>query len=255
PLHEWKEHALTGQKLSDLKVGENGLVTWLFDIDGFIPAGKIKGGKEYSIVTDHLGTPSQMYREDGLLFWECELDSYGKARIEKGELGSCPFRYQGQYEDIETGLYYNRFRYYDAKDGIYLSQDPIGLEGGIRLFSYVHDPNSWIDALGLASRTYITYRGRDRKTGKPYVGFASGPGHLTGEQVLSRRYSGDFARFSRKPTIIYQGSSRPIARGLEHRTFQRNGGLSGTANRQNPISPSNPNRTRYLRAADRHQRR
>ena len=40
-----------------------------------------------------------------------------------------PFRYQGQYEDSETGLYYNRFRYYDPSTGAYISQDPIGLAG------------------------------------------------------------------------------------------------------------------------------
>ncbi|MDR1603073.1 MAG: RHS repeat-associated core domain-containing protein [Tannerella sp.] len=44
-------------------------------------------------------------------------------------LSDCPFGYQGQYEDSETGLYYNRFRYYDPSSGAYLSQDPIGLAG------------------------------------------------------------------------------------------------------------------------------
>jgi uncharacterized protein RhaS with RHS repeats len=53
-------------------------------------------------------------------------------------------------EDAETGLYYNRFRYYDPKLGGYVSQDPIGLLGGLSAFAYVHDVLSWIDALGLA---------------------------------------------------------------------------------------------------------
>ena len=44
--------------------------------------------------------------------------------------GFIPFRYQGQYEDIETGLYYNRFRYYSPESGTYISQDPIRLAGG-----------------------------------------------------------------------------------------------------------------------------
>lgn len=151
PLHEWKEHALSGEKLSNLKVGENGQITWLFEPNSFVPAGKIKGGKEYSIITDHLGTPSQMYREDGTLLWEGELDSYGKVRIEKGEAGSCPFRYQGQYEDVETGLYYNRFRYYSPEEGFYISEDPIGLRGGFQLFSYVSDPLIYIDKFGLTA--------------------------------------------------------------------------------------------------------
>jgi uncharacterized protein RhaS with RHS repeats len=52
---------------------------------------------------------------------------------------------------VETGLYYNRFRYYDPHTGSYISQDPIGLGGGIlNFYGYVHDPNSWVDVLGLA---------------------------------------------------------------------------------------------------------
>ncbi|QPA56734.1 RHS repeat-associated core domain-containing protein [Lysinibacillus sphaericus] len=42
-----------------------------------------------------------------------------------------PFRYQGQYEDEETGLYYNRFRYYSPTEGMYTQKDPIGLKGGL----------------------------------------------------------------------------------------------------------------------------
>ncbi|MEO8961913.1 MAG: DUF6531 domain-containing protein [Ginsengibacter sp.] len=173
PLHEWKEHAITGQKLSDISVDDNGTITWLFDTDSFAPAGKIKGDKQYSIVTDHLGTPSQMYKEDGSLFWECELDSYGKLRLEKGEFGSCPFRYQGQYEDVETGLYYNRWRYYAAEEGIYVSKDPIYLESGeSNFYRYVFDTSTWTDELGQVKGTYgkqsQRWKNKKRKDGKPY---------------------------------------------------------------------------------------
>ena len=50
----------------------------------------------------------------------------------------------GQYEDAETGLYYNRFRYYDPEAGGYTQQDPIGLAGGFGLHAYVHDPLAWV---------------------------------------------------------------------------------------------------------------
>ncbi|WP_233983629.1 toxin C-terminal domain-containing protein, partial [Pectobacterium versatile] len=61
----------------------------------------------------------------------------------------CELRYQGQLYDAETGLYYNRHRYYDADSGQYLSPDPIGLHGGIRPQAYVHNPLEWVDPLGL----------------------------------------------------------------------------------------------------------
>jgi RHS repeat-associated protein len=66
--------------------------------------------------------------------WETHLDIYGKVRTFAGRsLSDCPFRFQGQYEDSETGLYYNRFRYYSPEIDGYISQDPTGhLQGIIR---------------------------------------------------------------------------------------------------------------------------
>jgi RHS repeat-associated protein len=92
-----------------------------------------------------------MYNAKGEKTWEADLDIYGKVRTFAGRsLKDCPFRYQGQYEDSETGLYYNRFRYYDPNIGGYISQDPIGLAGNNpTLYGYVKDTNSWVDEFGL----------------------------------------------------------------------------------------------------------
>jgi RHS repeat-associated protein len=123
----------------------------VFEEGSFRPAAKLTKDKKYSIVTDYLGTPAQMYDEKGQLVWETHLDIYGKVRTFAGRsLSDCPFRYQGQYEDAETGLYYNRFRYYSPEEGMYLSKDPIGLAGNNpTLYGYVKDVNSWVDILGL----------------------------------------------------------------------------------------------------------
>ncbi len=67
----------------------------------------------------------------------------------------CPIRFQGQWADAETGLYYNRFRYYDAGSSQYLSPDPIGLWGGIQIQGYVPGPSSWVDPLGLNCATWL----------------------------------------------------------------------------------------------------
>ena len=78
------------------------------------------------------------------------LDVYGNAKEYAGEKCFIPFRYQGQYEDEETGLYYNRFRYYAPEKGIYISSDPIGLAGNNpTLYGYVSDVNLWLDLFGL----------------------------------------------------------------------------------------------------------
>ena len=108
------------------------------------------GERRYSIISDYLGTPVEAYDEAGKRVWRRELDIYGRVRIEQGEVGLVPFLYQGQYLDGETGLAYNRFRYYSPETGAYISQDPIRLEAGLtNLYAYVHDVNAWIDPWGL----------------------------------------------------------------------------------------------------------
>jgi RHS repeat-associated protein len=67
----------------------------------------------------------------------------------------CPIRFQGQWEDSETGLYYNRCRYYDALSSQYLCPDPDGLQGGVRPQAYVESPQVFVDPLGL-SRVFWT---------------------------------------------------------------------------------------------------
>ena len=59
-------------------------------------------------------------------------------------------RFQGQYFDEETGLHYNRFRYYNPDCGRFVSQDPIGLQGGSNLYIYAPNPLTWIDPFGLS---------------------------------------------------------------------------------------------------------
>ena len=88
---------------------------------------------------------------EGARVWGASISVYGELRALEGARQACPFRWPGQYEDLETGLYYNRFRYYDAEAGQYTSQDPIRLAADeLNLYSYVDDPNFGIDPNGLS---------------------------------------------------------------------------------------------------------
>ncbi|MEY9972703.1 RHS repeat-associated protein [Lysinibacillus sp. RC46] len=139
------------EEYSSLKKSEipDNLVTWVFN-DGFVPSAKITNDGNYSIICDYLGTPVEAYDEEGNSVWSAELDIYGRVMEFTGEQDFIPFRYQGQYEDMEIGLYYNRFRYYSPSEGMYLQQDPIGLAGGNpTLYGYVSNPNIQFDPLGL----------------------------------------------------------------------------------------------------------
>ncbi|MGT9195033.1 RHS repeat-associated core domain-containing protein, partial [Salmonella enterica subsp. enterica serovar Typhimurium] len=74
-------------------------------------------------------------------------------------------RLPGQYFDDETGLHYNLFRYYAPECGRFVSQDPIGLRGGINLYQYAPNPLSWIDPWGLTG-TYMFTDGSNWYIGK-----------------------------------------------------------------------------------------
>jgi len=157
-LHEWTyaesrrpKAVVTGEGELQQSQPEptSDLTTWVFEEDGFAPAAKLKDGHAYSVVCDYHGTPEALYDEEGKKSWEGVLDIYGRVRSLTGRREDMPFRYLGQYEDVETGLYYNRSRYYSPEEGVYISQDPIRLEGGTNSYSYVSDPNYWTDLLGL----------------------------------------------------------------------------------------------------------
>jgi RHS repeat-associated protein len=147
PLHEW---TVPAGELNASSVAP--VTTWLFEEGQLAPLAKLHNhdADYHNIICDYLGTPLQMHDKNGQKSWSAELNSYGAVRVGQGSPQDCPFRYQGQYEDVETGLSYNRFRYYDPEAGIYLSQDPTGLAGGDKPYSYVHNPTVLIDPFGLA---------------------------------------------------------------------------------------------------------
>jgi len=131
------------------------LTTWVFE--GFVPTAKLVNGKAYSIISDHLGTPILAIDSEGNEVWNRQLDIYGRVKreIKASSLGDdvrpfIPFLYQGQYYDFETKLAYNRYRYYSPESGMYISQDPIKLNGNNpNLYAYVGDNNWQLDVFGL----------------------------------------------------------------------------------------------------------
>ena len=100
---------------------------------------------------DHLGTPRELTDAQGNVVWSGRYKAWGRLLHAEGEITQ-PLRFQGQYEDGETGLFYNRYRYYDASTARYLTQDPIGLLGGLNSYQYAPNPTIWTDPQGLSKK-------------------------------------------------------------------------------------------------------
>ncbi len=104
---------------------------------------------------DYLGTPMELTDHHGEVAWAGQYKAWGDVREVRSDWAkqvgmSNPIRFQGQYHDHETGLHYNRYRYYEPRVGRFVSQDPISYGGGLNLFAYAPNPVEWIDPFGLS---------------------------------------------------------------------------------------------------------
>jgi RHS repeat-associated protein len=107
-------------------------------------------GRVYSYHTDHLGTPRRLTDEKGVVIWSADYTAFGEAQVQLETVPNA-LRFPGQYFDSETGLHYNRFRYYSPTLGRYLSRDPVGVLSGTNLYRYANnDPINGFDAQGLS---------------------------------------------------------------------------------------------------------
>ncbi|MFV2095941.1 DUF6531 domain-containing protein [Micromonospora sp. LOL_014] len=121
-------------------------ISWDYWPDGSAPVTQTGGDQGVNtVVTDLIGTPTHLIEPGGQLRWWSRGDLWGRG----GDPAGTPLRFPGQYHDVETGLHYNRFRYYDPATARYLSPDPLGLAGGPNPTAYVDDPLTIADPLGL----------------------------------------------------------------------------------------------------------
>ncbi|WP_349305382.1 RHS repeat-associated core domain-containing protein [Delftia sp. PE138] len=180
---------------------------YIYEPGSFVPLATIQGaGEEHSTYwyqCDQIGAPLELTDEEGEVAWAADYKVWGEAvmrsvlrtgtddrPVSARAWGSKPvappppppieqpFRFQGQQFDEETGLHYNRFRYYDPVVGRFVSQDPIGLIGGFNLYIYASTPTIWADILGLSS----VKLGRSlRKAGRPALPDQS-PHHIVQEK-------------------------------------------------------------------------
>ncbi|EMA3755642.1 RHS repeat protein, partial [Salmonella enterica] len=101
---------------------------------------------------DHRGLPLALISPANTVAWRAEYDEWGNLLSEENpEHLEQLIRLPGQQYDEESGLHYNRHRYYSPGQGRYITQDPVGLAGGLNPYTYPLNPVIKVDPLGLSS--------------------------------------------------------------------------------------------------------
>ena len=233
---------------------------FLYEPHSFVPLATVQDDRTYWYQCDQIGAPLELTDELGQIVWAADYKVWGEARLRTvartGTDGGPatrsavalsrvdsrtppppaapieqPFRFQGQQFDEETGLHYNRFRYYDPGVGRFVSQDPIGLAGGINLFQYAPNPIGWIDPFGLAGEGALGTYGS--LTGKKHAGDGMEAHELVRHEALAQMgctkkgKDGDDLRMRNNPSIALENGRHDLAHANEVSLSQTHLGTNG----------------------------
>jgi RHS repeat-associated protein len=210
----WDHDRLSGEIRGDGSVrvyvfaDERALIPFLYVDYASLEAEPESGLVKY-LFTNHLGVPERVEDSSGRTIWQGEVLPYGMVRVELGRLDEVNLRSPGHHYDVETGLHYNRFRYYDPVLGRYLQCDPLGIAGGFNLYAYVSNPLIGVDILGLnhpaqEGRSDSTARneGRDGHQRDPRASISDPPIHTTQSgKVTTEGYTYSFDESGRVTSV------------------------------------------------------
>jgi RHS repeat-associated protein len=110
---------------------------------------EVVNSRFFAIITDLIGTPTELVDDQGEVAWRTRRTLWGATAWNRSATTYTPLRFPGQYYDPETGLHYNYFRLYDPETARYTAPDPLGLDPAPNPVTYVENPYTWSDPLGL----------------------------------------------------------------------------------------------------------
>jgi RHS repeat-associated protein len=157
----WDGSRLAEQATQRPDSPEVSVITWEYDHEFNVPVTQVEktvragqtpaehGVRFCSVVTDFVGTPTQLLSAEGEVVWRRRSTLWGVPAGADADTAGCPLGFPGQYYDEESGLHYNHFRYYSPETARYLSPDPLGITAAPDHYSYVVNPFLWVDPFGL----------------------------------------------------------------------------------------------------------
>ncbi|MEU0274243.1 DUF6531 domain-containing protein, partial [Streptomyces sp. NPDC006307] len=161
-LFTWEDTRLAEQ--TDTSTG----VTLTWDHEGYQPVSQVErrlasdslqgdaqsdvDSRFFAIITDLIGTPTELVDEQGTIAWHKRSTVWGLTAWNRSADAYTPLRFPGQYDDPETGFHYNLHRHYDPETARYVSSDPLGLEPAPNPVAYVTNPHTRMDPEGLIAK-------------------------------------------------------------------------------------------------------
>ncbi|MEU7757151.1 DUF6531 domain-containing protein [Micromonospora sp. NPDC049171] len=175
--------------------------TWEYAPGTFTPISQTDGVADqdevdrrfYAIVTDLVGTPTELVAPDGEVAWQQRSTIWGIPTQVSATGADCPLRFPGQIHDPETGASYNCFRYYEPESARYLSADPLGLFPGPDPHRYVANPLYEIDPFGLAPYK-VLYHGSQKFEGTQFALDVAVASKRPGTPIPGVHLTDDFTR-------------------------------------------------------------
>ncbi|MBM9506142.1 DUF6531 domain-containing protein [Actinacidiphila acididurans] len=163
----WDDALLAEQTTTSPQTPNSVTLTW--DHDGLHPVTQTERMTDsttqqeidqrfFAIVTDLVGAPTHLVDESGGIAWHSRTTLWGSTTWPAASTAFTPLRFPGQYFDQESGLHYNVHRYYDPETARYATTDPLGLVPAPNPTTYVDDPHTSTDPLGLTESCHIVYR-------------------------------------------------------------------------------------------------
>jgi RHS repeat-associated protein len=170
------------------------------------PLAELRSGATSYYQQDALSSVTSLSNGTGALAETYSFDSFGTLTASTGTLTN-PFQYTGREFDSETGLFYNRYRFYDPIVGRFLSEDPSGFGGGKNFYRYVkNSPTGSVDPLGLARCSYSV-------SGGMLICFPQEPGHDAVIIPVASGNNGDGMQCKNNPSCDPLHNRGPIPRG------------------------------------------
>ena len=226
------------------EVMDDRLRSWIHDPNSGSPLLQVEDDRVFVCITDHLGTPRELVDESGRAALATRYRTWGEVASETADELESPQRFPGQWHDEETGLHYNRFRYYAPGWGCFIARDPYRMGAGFLEYAYAPNPLMWIDFFGLDS-VYVVRRpdGSVR-----YVGITN-ENHTDGTTLQRQsQHRQNPQRANWELEVIATDIDHDTARGVEQGLMDELGGPKSmkrpNQHLDNEINSMSPDRTK-----------